>query len=219
MYRQVDEGFGDEGRKSQVKTEAGFADARDQAAGAGRAQVDAELITRRNIFLAPDDMRTSDAGNNPLASLEGAGPDLMLIGTVVQDNGSSVDDGNAGGGSRAIIYLVEEEKQILVKVGDVVNGASVKQILPGKTLISRKGRNETLDVAAASELRRARKRGEQAAIQAPAKSNNTTDPGPGKNGQAADKVPEEDESQPLLVDPSQLGKNTDGMIIKGRISK
>lgn len=205
MYRQLDDGFSKEKPSGSAADNQASLE-KNLSENTGQTTIDTELITRRNIFLVPDAAEGADSGNDPLASLQRSStPDLILIGTVVHTDGDH----------RAIIYRVDQEKQLLVKEGDVINGVSIKQILPGKTIVSRQGRSEMLDIAAASELRRAKQNVINVKSAPPAAPDSVED--------AVDPIdaeqPDEDGQPPLQVDPGTLGKISDGTIIKGRISR
>jgi len=111
---------------------------------AGRAEpVDREAISRRNIFLPKRSAGQGDYSAELLNSLQPAEPDLVLMGTIIEKDGTN----------RAVILDVENKKQNLLKEGDVINGASIRQISPGKVVVSRQGKNELLDISEARRLR------------------------------------------------------------------
>jgi len=83
--------------------------------------------------------------------------------------------------------------------------------LSGKVIISRQGKNEMLDIAAAEKLRSTQKSLAIAPVQ-PSSEN-------GSAGliRADEEAGNEDET-PMKVDLEKLGKISDGVIIKGRVS-
>ena len=159
--------------------------------------VDKEAIIRRNVFLPRAEQKANDIGSELLASLEPSGLDLVLVGTVIE----------TGGENRAIIFNIEEKKQDLVREGDVIKGASIKQILPGKVVISRQGNNEMLDIGAARELQ---SKAREMAL--PYQQTVETL----KQGQYEDTSPGEVES--TTIDLKEIGTVSEDIIVKGRIS-
>ena len=111
-------------------------------AGYASAEPDKEAITRRNLFLPVSRQSDSVKPNGQVQGGDALEPDLLLVGTVV----------DSGGGNRAVILDVEEKKQLLLREGEMVNGASIRQILAGKVIISREGRNELLDIAESAKI-------------------------------------------------------------------
>jgi hypothetical protein len=106
---------------------------------------DKEAITRRNVFLSRSKQNRRGTGDDLLESAPPSSLDLVLIGTVM----------DSGGSGRAVIYDLEDKKQHLLREGDVIKGASLRQIMPGRVIISRQGNNEMLDIAEAVKLRTA----------------------------------------------------------------
>jgi len=221
IYRQLDDGFvqlsrpesaGESSTEGPATPSVGSTDAARDPAGDG--PVDIGVITRRNIFLSPG---VAPAGEDGSGGSRGGEPDLLLIGTVLQSDGKN----------RAVLYEVEEKRQLLLTEGDAVNGATVTRIMPGRVVISRRGRSETLAQADAAEYRRGRLPGpggqsgltgstdtgipvaEPATALQPAGAVDGTggDGGPGEQGRR------------LEVDPEAFGTERGGMIIKGRITK
>ena len=106
---------------------------------------DKEAIIRRNVFLSRSTQNRRGTGDDLLESAPPSSLDLVLIGTVME----------SGGSGRAVIYDLEDKKQHLLREGDVIKGASLRQIMPGRVIISRQGNNEMLDIAEAVKLRTA----------------------------------------------------------------
>jgi hypothetical protein len=166
--------------------------------------VDKEAIIRRNVFLPRAEQKANDMGSELLASLEPSGLYLVLVGTVIE----------TGGENRAIIFDIEEKKQDLVREGDVIKGASIKQILPGKVVISRQGNNEMLDIGAAREL-------QSKAREMVLPYQQTVEIKQGQTqvqsqGQYEDNSPGEVES--TTIDLKEIGTVSEDIIVKGRIS-
>lgn len=167
--------------------------------------VNKEAIIRRNVFLPRAEQKANDMGSELLASLEPSGLDLVLVGTVIE----------TGGENRAIIFDIEEKKQDLVREGDVIKGASIKQILPGKVVISRQGNNEMLDIGAARELQ-SKAREMALPYQQTVETLKQGQTQVQSQGQYEDTSPGEVES--TTIDLKEIGTVSEDIIVKGRIS-
>lgn len=102
--------------------------------------MDYAIITRRNLFGPPPSPGES-APVQVEEELEATTLDIVLMGTVDTD-------GDAG---RAIILKKKDRSQDIYQVGDLVEGASVKEIQRGRVILSVDGRNELLDISEARQ--------------------------------------------------------------------
>ena len=128
-----------------------------QSGPPARQEVSHEVITRRNLFGPPP----AESGDQPSANepvveeeLEKTTLELVLMGTI-----DGVDDQG-----RAIILKKKDRSQDLYKVGDVVEGALVKEISRGRVIINVDGRDELLDI---NEARQFVQSGMMPAVRAP----------------------------------------------------
>lgn len=103
---------------------------------------DKEAITRRNVFLPRSEKSRRGMGDELLESAPPSALDLVLVGTIIESDGPG----------RAVIFDREDRKQHLLSEGDVIKGASLRRIMPGRVIISRQGNNEMLDIAEAAKL-------------------------------------------------------------------
>lgn len=98
---------------------------------------DYQIILKRNLFgTGPAGSEVEDSQNDLLAGLQDAVPDMLLLGTVTGDEKEE----------RAIILDTVRKKQHLVHVGDVLNGAVVKEIQREKVTLHLRERDEILDM-------------------------------------------------------------------------
>ena len=102
--------------------------------------LDYSVITRRNLFGTPPSSATAEPVQAE-EELEATTLDIVLMGTVDTDG----DDG------RAIILKKSDRSQEIYQVGDMVEGASVKEIQRGRVILSVDGRNELLDISEARQ--------------------------------------------------------------------
>lgn len=105
---------------------------------------DYSIITRRNLFGPPPSSTkaTDTAETAPVEELEATTLDLVLMGTVDTDG----DDG------RAIILKKKDRSQDLYQVGEMIEGASIKDIQRGRVILTVDGRDELLDISEAREF-------------------------------------------------------------------
>ncbi len=104
---------------------------------------DYTIITERNLFgHPPPEDKAPPAVTKKPEDMQKARLSAVLVGTVL----------GAAGSSRAVIYDKSTGKQELCEVGDMVQGAVVREILRGKVIVTRNGRNEVLDIADAAAL-------------------------------------------------------------------
>lgn len=164
-------------------------------------EADKEAIVRRNVFLSKTTEESTDYSDDLLKNLKPSEADLILVGTII----------DADGDNRAVIFNVAQKKQGLVREGDVINGSSIRQILPGKVIISRQGRNEMLDIAAAAKLRSSRKD-----LAVPVQSLQASED---EEPVDADENSENENQSTVEIDLDQVGKTSEGPVIKGRINK
>ncbi len=99
---------------------------------------DYQIILKRNLFGTSPITSENEEGQNDLpAGLKIAAPDMLLLGTVTGDRKEM----------RAVILDTVKKKQHLVRIGDSLNGAVVKDIQREKVVLGFKERDEILDMA------------------------------------------------------------------------
>ena len=91
------------------------------------------FIMKENIFRAGATGHGA-SGNIDLASLEQTGLELVLLGTVVSDQGQSY----------AVIRQKKEKSQGLYREGDSIEGAEIKMILKEEVVLRVDGKDEVL---------------------------------------------------------------------------
>lgn len=106
---------------------------------------DYRIILQRNLFGAsakdPVAETVATSPETTVKSLEELG--IVLMGTI-----SGSDNNN-----RAIILTRQNRDQELFSVGEVVEGALIKEIQRGKLVLSIDGKDEVLDMSEASKMR------------------------------------------------------------------
>ena len=105
-----------------------------------------DVIVERNLFRSyteDEDQPQVEIEENPLAGLETTALDLVLLGTITGEAGTS----------RAIILDKTERSQEIYYQGDVIEGAEIKEILRGKVILSYGGKDEILDMSEAASMR------------------------------------------------------------------
>ena len=189
------------GTRGQTPPRASSETSETAQAGNTSAEPDKEAITRRNLFLPVSRQSGGVKPRNQLQDGVALEPDLLLVGTVV----------NSGGGNRAVILDVEKKKQLLLREGEMVNGASIRQILAGKVIISREGRNELLDIAESAKIQ-AVLAGQARAAAVPVLQMNSADP--------ESATPESDDGVENVqrIDLNRLDEADGKIIIKGRLN-
>lgn len=108
-----------------------------------RSRVDYGIILKRNLFGAPPEPKKAEDEELPDTNedLEATTLEIVLMGTVEGEDGHS----------RAIILNKKDRKQELYKTGDDIQGASIKEILRGKVILTYRGNDEMLDMSEASQ--------------------------------------------------------------------
>lgn len=101
---------------------------------------DYTIITKRNLF-GPPAGSSSTAPEPVEEELEATTLDIVLMGTI----------DTAGDDGRAIILNKKDRSQELYRVGDMVEGAKVKEIQRGRVILTVDGRNELLDISEARQ--------------------------------------------------------------------
>ncbi|MFH1982429.1 MAG: type II secretion system protein GspC [Pseudomonadota bacterium] len=96
-----------------------------------------QVISRRNLFGAGADTKTSPPPAAALQNLEPTKLKLKLWGTIT----------HRGGKEYAVIETLKDRNQDLYKAGDTVEGALVKQVLREKIVLTVAGRDEILQMA------------------------------------------------------------------------
>ena len=166
-----------------------------------QGDIDKEAITRRNLFLRASGEGEREYSATSFGGAEASKPDLLLIGTIIE----------AGGLDRAVVLEVEQNKQHLLKIGDMINGVSVLQIDSGRVIISRQGRTELLDIAESEKLRVA------VGGQTAPEPQNAVDRRPVAVAEEQG-LDDEEQDRPVRVDLDKLGDAEGRVLIKGRTS-
>jgi type II secretory pathway component PulC len=112
-----------------------------------KAQHDYRVILQRNLFGSPTEKEepVSTDTSDYTEDIQPTSLNIVLMGTI-----------NGGEGvARAIILDRNTNKQELYEVGDVVQGALVKEILRGKVILVYNGKDEMLDMSEAGSVRTA----------------------------------------------------------------
>lgn len=106
-------------------------------------KVDFSVIVKRNLFGVPPALAQSatSAEAPPVEELEATTLDVVLMGTVDAEG----DDG------RAIILKKSDRSQDIYRVGEMIEGASIKKIQRGRVVLTVDGRDELLDISEARE--------------------------------------------------------------------
>jgi len=115
-------------------------------AAVGETVRDYKVIVERNLFGAS--LKDADAGQGGAVDTELAPAktalELVLMGTVL---------GADPGQSRAFVLNLKEGKQEILKVGDTVEDASIKEIKRGQVILSLNGQDELMDMSDAARHR------------------------------------------------------------------
>ncbi|EKD40078.1 MAG: hypothetical protein ACD_75C00185G0013 [uncultured bacterium] len=110
---------------------------------------DHTIILTRNLFGPSGSAETVRPAPPPDAAADLKMSDLgiVLVGTI----------GGSEGTHRAVILDKKMHKQELYKVGDMVHGAHIKEILRGKVILAVNGKDELLDISEAATVRQVAK--------------------------------------------------------------
>jgi len=115
-------------------------------AAVGETARDYKVIVERNLFGAS--LKDADAGQGGAVDTELAPAktalELVLMGTVL---------GADPGQSRAFVLNLKAGKQEILKVGDTVEDASIKEIKRGQVILSLNGQDELMDMSDAARHR------------------------------------------------------------------
>lgn len=103
---------------------------------------DYRIIMERNLFGTPSSKEETPVADN-VEEMELSSLNVVLMGTI---NG-------AKGDNRAIVLDKSNNKQQLYGVGDVIQGAQVKEVLRGKVILLYNGKDEMLDMSEAANMR------------------------------------------------------------------
>lgn len=110
---------------------------------------DYRIILTRNLFGPSGSTETARPvpPPDPAAELKMSDLGLVLVGTI----------GGSEGTHRAVILDKKLHKQELYKIGDMVQGANIKEILRGKVILVVNGKDEFLDISEAATVRQVAK--------------------------------------------------------------
>jgi type II secretory pathway component PulC len=108
-------------------------------------KLDYRVILQRNLFGPPpgEGEPAPTTAPDAVEEIELTSLNIVLMGTV--SGGDGVD--------RAIILDKTSKKQQLYENGDVIQGATVKEIRRGKVILSYNGKDEMLDMSEAANVR------------------------------------------------------------------
>ena len=101
----------------------------------GRSSRDYRIIAERNLFGALEN-RTPAPEAAPIDSLEPTTLNIVLLGTVTGSREAS----------RAVIEEAGSHKQGLFQIGDRIKGATLKQVLRGKVVLTVAGKDQVLAI-------------------------------------------------------------------------
>jgi type II secretory pathway component PulC len=106
---------------------------------------DYRIILTRNLFgsATRDDAATKGAETDTKAPLEATKLNIVLMGTAIGDEEAS----------RAFILDRQNNKQEVYELGDTVQGATIKEVMRGKVILSVNGKDEILDMSEAASVR------------------------------------------------------------------
>lgn len=203
FYGRIDSAV--DGRRDVTAPQPNSEMAEPVQAGDALSKIDKEAIVRRNLFLPSSGGQALSPLDDSAGTGGGPEPDLLLVGTIIETEGLN----------RAVILDLEEKKQVMLSEGDMINGASVRQIYPGKVIISRQGRNELLDTAEAVKIRAAIT---GMASGAAAASNLGTSPSTPSQPDSSLRQNDESQDQRLRIDLNKLSGTNNRVIVKGRLS-
>ena len=104
---------------------------------------DYSIILERNLFGQPPGKEKTPVAEDNAENMELTSLNIVLMGTI---------DGEKGD-ARAIVLDKSNNKQALYAVGDVIQGAQVKEVQRGKVILLYNGKDEMLDMSEAAKMR------------------------------------------------------------------
>ena len=104
---------------------------------------DYRIILERNLFGTPSSKEKAPVAKENVEDMQLSSLNVVLMGTI---NGKKGDN-------RAIVLDKSNNKQQLYEVGDVIQGAQVKEVLRGKVVLLYNGKDEMLDMSEAANMR------------------------------------------------------------------
>jgi len=155
---------------------------------------DVRIILQRNLFgSATTGDKEAGAEGSDVDGLQPTSLELVLLGTVIGDKDES----------RAIIFEKDKKTQDIYQLGEIIQGAVLKEILRGKVVLTYNNRDEVLDM---SEAEKYSPDLPAAAAAAPTARQGQTLPGPAPQEvepQAPSPVPPQNDAQPRVIRPSR----------------
>ena len=142
FYRQVEQRMAGVETEPKQSSDPPVAALNPAAATDGQANVDASVITRRNLFASKEDEAAEEEAIDSLAGVEPTKLAFVLMGTAI----------DADNDNRAFIYDKKKRKQEMYREGDDLQGALISQISYGKVIITVNGKNELLDISEARKI-------------------------------------------------------------------
>lgn len=134
-------------KKKTISVIAAQEEAQPVETDGAKKDVDYGVITRRNLFgPPPSGTEAIEKGPpQPEVAPEPTTLDVVLLGTV----GAEEENG------RAIILRKKDRSQDLYQVGEMIDGAIIKEIQRGKVILTVDGRDEMLDISEARQFMQA----------------------------------------------------------------
>ncbi len=103
---------------------------------------DARIVLARNLFgPPPSDKNKDQSAGEALEELQTTSLDLILLGTIIGEANES----------RAIILEKGKKTQDIYQLGDMVQGAILKEIARGKVVLNYNNKDEILDMTEAAK--------------------------------------------------------------------
>ena len=157
---------------------------------------DVRIILQRNLFgSATTGDKEAGAEGSDVDGLQPTSLELVLLGTVIGDKDES----------RAIILEKDKKTQDIYQLGEIVQGAVLKEILRGKVVLTYNNRDEILDMSEAEKYSAELPAAAAAAAASTVRQGQTL-PGPAPQEvepQAPSPVPPQNAAQPRVIRPSR----------------
>jgi type II secretory pathway component PulC len=118
---------------------------KERLVGVVETSGDYRIILTRNLFgsATRDDAAKKGAETDTQAPLEATKLNIVLMGTAIGDEAAN----------RAFILDRQTNKQEVYELGDTVQGATIKEVMRGKVILSVNGKDEILDMSEAASVR------------------------------------------------------------------
>jgi len=143
FYRLAEQRLAAVETENKVSSGVPVAAAKPAVVRDGQVNVDASVITRRNLFASKEDAAVKEEAIDPFAAAEPTKLAFVLMGTAIDGENDN----------RAFIYDKKKRRQEMYREGDDLQGALIRQISYGKVVITVNGKNELLDIAEARKIK------------------------------------------------------------------